>query len=125
MGQFEKGQSGNTATRFQEGNKMQKVKGYEQAKTTIKRILSTPSEENPELSNSEAIIYALTRKAITGDSQAAIFLYDRVHGKPKAEIELSGAAFQHNLRYQNLDELREKMRLADIEIKRIDDENEQ
>lgn len=121
MAKFQKGESGNTATQFQTGNQMQREKGYEQIKTVIKRILSAPNEENPDISNNEAVVIALTRKALTGDVQAATALYDRVHGKPKASIEIGGNTL-HNLRYENLDELREKMRLAKLEIEKIDNE---
>lgn len=122
MSQFKKGEGGNTATQFQKGNKMQKPKGYEQAKTIIKRVLATENAENPSISNSEAMIIAMVQKALKGDVQAFNSLYDRVHGKPKTAMELSGDFAAHNLRYSSNEELKAKIAAIDNELKQYDNE---
>ena len=115
MGKFQKGSSGNPTTQFKQGNAMQKSRGYEQIKTVVKRILSTQSVNDTSLTNSEAIVFAMVNKALLGDIHAANSLFDRVHGKPKAEIEISGQA-AYNLRYSNLDEMKAKLAALEGEI---------
>lgn len=118
MAKFEKGKSGNAATQFQTGNTMQKAKGYEQSKTRFKRVLETvvkidknmssdaESEDIASVTAEEAIIIAITKKAMQGDVAAAAFLQDRLNGKAVAAVKIDDVQRGHNMRYQSLAELR-------------------
>lgn len=53
-------------------------------------FLSMTNVDNPELTNAEAIVLEILKKALKGDLQATTFLRDTSIGKPKQKQEISG-----------------------------------
>jgi hypothetical protein len=51
--------------------------------------LGSASEKDPNLTNAEAIIAAVGKKALNGDVYAAAWLADRTEGKPRQAVEIS------------------------------------
>lgn len=123
MRTWEKGESGNAGR-----------KGYRRFDLVIRQVLSTsvwvpdpdqislPPKQRKKVAVSvqEAIIMAIASRALQGDVQAAAYLSDRMEGKPTMKAEIS-TNVQHNLRYENLADLRSKMAAAKMELAIYDD----